>query len=100
MNNIITLQQLKDKDACTPQLLLFKETFGKSVTLTEELCIKHAQDFDWSWAAYNLLSAPARKVYNETSESAWKVYDKTRAPAQKVYNETLASAFYKAYTNQ
>ena len=66
----ITLVQLRKKRACASQLAKFESLFGDSVVVTRELCIRHAADFDFDWAAEHLLSAPA-----------WAEYRRARAPA-------------------
>ena len=63
----ITLAQLKKLRACGAQVALFRKYFGEEVEVTEALCVKHAQEFSWDWAAVNLLSAPALKAYNEAA---------------------------------
>ena len=82
---IITLKQLDRRDACTGQRDLFEKLFGASVEITKELCIKHASDFDWTWAARNFLSDPARAKYN-------KAYTSARAEFDKVCASTFADA--------
>ena len=82
---IITLKQLDKRSACTRQRDLFEKLFGASVEITKELCIKHASDFDWTWATKNFLSAPAQVEY-----------DKARASAQVEYGKACASAFADA----
>ena len=94
-SRILHLQTLIDKGACSDQVKLFRERFGKSVRVTEALCVRAAPDFDWNWAAQHLLSAPAHKAYNDACAPAQKAYNEARAPAQ-VYNEARATA-QKAY---
>ena len=89
----ITIKQLRRLGACEKQVEKFERLFGPSVIVTEALCVKHAQDFSWNWAAGKLLSAPAREAYDEAAASARKAYDEATVPARKAYNEALASAF-------
>ena len=91
----ITARLLKTKGACKGQVAKFTELFPKGVEVTEALCVIHAQDFDWNWAARNLLPLELQKVYDETEAAAWKVYYEARAAAWKVYEETEAAAFGK-----
>ncbi len=102
----ITLELLKSKKACQPQLDLFQTHFGEgSVPLTEEVFTKFASEFDIGWAAYTLLNSEDRNEYNEVADpayakytkvcdSAWAEYQKVRAPAwaeyQKVRNPGLS----------
>jgi hypothetical protein len=52
----LTLQTLIDKDACSGQVKLFRAKFGEAVEVTESLCRSVAGEFNWDWAAHNLLS--------------------------------------------
>jgi hypothetical protein len=54
--------------------------FGESVEVTEELSIYHADDFDWYWAANNLLSPEAQSKYYATMGMAFnEIYYVERA---------------------
>ena len=92
----ITVKKLKALGACKDQVKLFQDLFGPSVVVTEALCIQHAQEFSWGWAAQNFLSAPALKAYDKAIASARKAYAKAIAPASKAYQEATASA-WKTY---
>ena len=87
----ITIKQLRRLGACEEQVEKFEHLFGPSVIVTEALCVKHAQDFSWNWAAGKLLSAPAWEAYDEAATSAWKAYYKAIAPARKARDEAVAS---------
>jgi hypothetical protein len=78
---IITVKMLKSKDACFSQVKLFQDLFGDAVEVTRELCLKHASDFDFNWAAMNLLNTSARRAYEEAVASAWRAYDEAVALA-------------------
>ncbi len=104
---IITLKELKRLDACKGEVHRFEKLFGKSVRVTKKLCLKHAQDVDWDWAAWHLLGDDAREAYHAARHSAWVVYWAgtqsawlaflaARLPAWEVYNVAKALAFYKA----
>lgn len=114
MSTVITLAQLEKLGACEQQRELFKELFGKSVTVTEEVAALHAYSFDWPWAANYMLPFSARMEYitvvtraysdfettiraasqracnNEDSYEAWRVAEETFTIAQ-------ATAFARAY---
>ena len=68
----ITLKQLRRAGACEPQVKLFKDTFGESAEVTLENALKMADKFDWTWAANNLLPAPAGKAYSQALAPAWE----------------------------
>ena len=114
---LITKELLEKHGACKNQLDKFVELFPDGVVPTRELCLAHAQTFNFTWAHY-LLSpparkaydeaiaparkardeaiAPVRKAYNEALVSAWKAYDEAVAPAWKAYNEAIAAAWFDA----
>ena len=91
----ISKELLEKYGACKNQLDKFVELFPDGVDATRELCLAHAQTFDFTWAQY-LLSSQARKAYNEAIAPAWKAYNEATAPARKAYDETAAAAS-KAY---
>jgi hypothetical protein len=90
----LTLQTLKDKLVCAEAHAKFKLLFGESVIVTVELCEKHAKDFDWQWAAENLLSTPARAEYDKVRDPTWAEFDKVcevvRAGYEKVCEDARA----------
>ncbi len=88
----ITLTMLRRAGACKPQVKRFAELFGEEADVTEELCVQHAQEFEWDWAASNLLDDDQQKIYREARASAEKIYREACAPAKKIYDETIASA--------
>ena len=92
----ITLQVLKDHNACLGQVELFERFFGSEVIPTRELALKHARDFDWHWAASTLLSPKSWMAYKEATAPALKAYREAVAPALKAYDEAEALAL-KAY---
>ena len=89
---IITLKQLDKRSACKGQRDLFEKLFGASVEITKELCIKHASDFDWTWATKNFLSAPAQVEYGKARASAQVEYSKACASARVEHGKARASA--------
>ena len=99
---ILTLRQLIDEGACVDQRALFKATFGESVDVTEDLCVQHAQDFDWIWAAYHLLSADQQVVYNSALSQAQAAYGAALSQERAAYRAAVnqARAAYDAAVNQ
>ena len=96
----ITIRQLKKLKACQSQLDLFISSGLDGVEITVELCIKHAQDFDWNWAATRLLSRPAWAEYNRVTAPARAEYNRVAASARAEYNrvKNLALAEYQRVT--
>ncbi|MFA5900268.1 MAG: hypothetical protein WC829_14280 [Hyphomicrobium sp.] len=55
---------LRRMTACKEQVDVFRAIFGTAtVSITEALCVEHADKFDWNWAARNLLPAPLYADY-------------------------------------
>lgn len=60
----VSAKILISKGACPEQVKVFKKVFGAAtVRVTEVLCVEHANDFDWNWAARQLLPAPLDADY-------------------------------------
>jgi hypothetical protein len=97
MTKPITLKMLKKAGACQDQVDLFEKLFGKSVIPTRELALEHASDFDFQWAAENLLTSQSLKAYEKTEALAWKAYKKATALALKACEEARALAFLKQW---
>lgn len=98
MTKKITLRILKAKGACESQCKRFAALFpDEGVEITEALCIKHADEFNWDWAAQHLLKAPALAEYERVRASAWAEYERVTASASAEYKRVMASAFAKIY---
>jgi hypothetical protein len=67
----ITLQQLIDLGAPPDTLDKFKKLFGDSVEVTEALCLEYASDFNWDWAADNLLLGEAWEEFVRVKAQAF-----------------------------
>lgn len=108
----ITLDQLTAAGACESQRDEFSRLFptGKArVTIKRAKAL--ASVFDWAWAAYNLLTAPARAVYDDARAAARAASRAAMATARAAYNAAIAEAgaayaaamaeaFARAYLNQ
>jgi hypothetical protein len=97
-SRILHLKTLQEHGACTDQVKLFRKRFGESVRVTEALCVKVAEDFDFDWAAQHLLTpTKAWAEYKRVEAPAWAEYDRVMAPAWAEYErvEALAWAEYK-----
>ena len=87
-SRVLTLQQLKDANACHEQVSLFQRTFGESVEVTVALAEQYAQQFNFGFAARHFLTAPALAEYVKVTAAARAEYDKV-----------IAAAFAAAYIN-
>ena len=99
MSRTLLLSTLLEKDACEQQVMLFRKKFGESVEVTPELCAAVATEFDFSWAADNLLSQSARADYKSFITAAWADYKRFIAPALDDFErvKTAAWADYKSF---
>ena len=89
----LTIAQLRKARACASELKRLKIIFGSSVVITEKLCVDHADDCSWDWAARNLLSRPASAEYNRVTAPAWAEYNRVRTPAWAEYDRATAAAW-------
>ena len=92
----ITTTLLRRKRACQNQIELFISYFPEGVVITESICLAHATEFDWDWAARKLLRPPARKASDVAMAPARKACIEAMAPAWKAYVEAYALAFARA----
>ena len=96
MSKTINAARLRALGACSAQVEMFVSLFGeKDMEPTLVLCVEHAAMFDWGWARC-LLSAPARRAYDEATAPAERAYNEARATAERAYNEATATA-WRAY---
>jgi hypothetical protein len=91
----ITADLLRSKGACEEQVLLFVELGGDDLELTEELCVRHADKFDWFWAACKLLSTIPRNYYLKTQADAWDMHYAGDF-AFNEFRKLQAAAFWRA----
>jgi hypothetical protein len=85
MPKTITLSQLQSHNACVPQLETFKELFGESVELSEELVERCAYYFDIRWCRRHLLGKSPE--YDEQEELFWAEYVKEVTPFNVAYQK-------------
>lgn len=71
----ITYTLLLYKGACREQRRLFALLFPEGVEITPELCVQHANDFDWTWAAENLLTKAAYITFTDQRWAARLAFD-------------------------
>ena len=115
---IITLDMLRQHNACSDQQELFVDTFGQSAKLTRRnwaRAIKVGLSVFWmerllsapAWAAYVKVralalaeyvkaSAPAQAEYEKVRDAALAEYEKVRALALAEYVKVRDAALYDA----
>ena len=94
----ITKELLEANDACFTQVKLFGKLFPDGVEVTEELCLKHTNDFDFEWAAMVLLTKEQYREYQKVLGRAYQKYLKVRGPAYQEYLKIRASTFARCST--
>lgn len=88
---LITLKMLNKALAYRNFVAHFKHLFPAGrVELTEELCVKYTQDFDWDWMAQNMLPSAKRWEYDK-EQASW-----TKLEYEGEYAARCAKLFYKA----
>jgi hypothetical protein len=88
---IITLDMLKDLCACWDEREKFERHFGESVEITEELCVRYATVFDWSWAADYLLKEDAAVRWYRAAYYAADTLDMALQYARATYHSWVNS---------
>jgi hypothetical protein len=90
---------LRRMAACKEQVDVFHTIFGTAtVSITETLCVEHANKFNWDWAANNLLPAPLYADYKAKITPLYADYEAKRAPLDADYRAKIAPLYadYKA----
>jgi hypothetical protein len=97
MASTLKVQTLIRKGACKDQVSLFRDRFGNSVEVTEALCLSVARNFDFIWAAQNLLTPTAFAEYRRAVMPVWAAYTRDRPPAPTELECAKAAAFGRLY---
>lgn len=86
----ISPKMLQDEHACPAEYSLFKDLFGEGVTVTTELCLQYAADFDWNWAALHLLPLEDYRTYQRLTyrQRAEYIRDHIRQRQRVEYNHS------------
>jgi hypothetical protein len=88
----ITVSLLREHGACEEGIAKFQRIFPDGVIVTRELCIKHAQQFDWDLAARRLLTPTAWAQYLAATAEPLAQYEAAKATALAQYEAALAAA--------
>jgi hypothetical protein len=92
----VTVSMLADVRACSEQVDLFRSLFPTGVVVSRQTCLSVADQFDWSWAAENLLSQPTRAEYEKVDQPTRAEYEKVDQPTRAEYQKVCAGAFAEA----
>lgn len=93
----LTIDMLRSADACDDQVEKFAELFGSEVEVTPEICAQHVSEFNWHWAAENLLSPEKLEEYERiiapASEKFENLYLEVIAEQRKFHASMLKEMF-------
>lgn len=80
----VTHEKLRQLGACDESIAMFKRLFPVSrypdgVRVTTELCVQHADEFDWSWAVRHLVPGDSvedrETAFHELIRDALRAYE-------------------------
>lgn len=105
---ILTAQQLRAKGACRAAVQTFTNKFGEETFVTLAKVREHAYDFDWWWAAANLLSsgnftnwsAQVRAFNSSVTEAHSDGPAGPSCPACRLTRPTEAELFCRLYNEE
>lgn len=97
--------------AAPERLKLFRHLFNEEVTITRELCLKHALDFDFNWVAIQVLEGESYKLFREKmipiqerfntgNKLIWKQYQDSIAPFGEQYTNSITPIWEKFENNE
>lgn len=96
----ITVNMLKARRSCKPQVELFKAMGFDGVEITKRLCATQSRVFDWMGSACALLSTEQETKFYKLSSAAFDRFtgadESKREEALADFNEACAKAFYIA----
>jgi len=90
---IVTLKRLEEFGACAEGRERFRELCGESCTVTEKLCVEHATEFNWDWAACRFLPVEAWAEYDKAWAPTWEGYKRACVAALAEYDKTRKAAY-------
>lgn len=74
--NFVDHALLISHNACLSQMRRFNQMFPHGTLITSELCFKHANQFDWTWAARNLFTQwYSIHKFERNARDSWARYD-------------------------
>lgn len=96
----ISIDTLRAHRACSEQRDLFFKLFGtEEIEVTVALCVKHAGDFDWYWAAEKLLPLEQLEEYDKQIIAFREKRRAAEAVFQKERDAKIASIQAEPYSD-
>lgn len=83
----ITEEWLKQRAACRASRRQFLELFPEGVIPTEELALKHSEDFNWAWAITLLLSGEHHAAATKEQNEAIEIRDEATELAHEAFRD-------------
>lgn len=65
---IITAKMIDDRGACPTYMKRLRRLFPTGVRVTQAVCVRYANEFDWDWAVTHLV--PGRSTVNRRAFDA------------------------------
>lgn len=95
----ITLADLAAAGACNNETALFKQKFGEGGVATLDLVVSAALEFDWMFAANNMLTPKQHQHFKLKMALYFRGLNKVNDPGQERRRKAMALAFYEAYNS-
>lgn len=92
-SRVLTRATVEEYGPCYECSSRFEERFPESVNVTVELALSQSSDWDWWWAADNLLTAEGYETFRTTVHEMENEYDKQMEPYQKAWADVRNSSY-------
>lgn len=94
------LSDLTDNGACRPSREAFVRLYGaEGNVVTMERVMEGALDFDWVFAATNLLTPKQQAYFKSLVIQAFRLVNRVEDRDKVKRRKAMALAFYKAYNS-
>jgi hypothetical protein len=92
-SRILTRQMVMGHDPCPSQRNLFMERFPEQVEVTVELAVSQASDWDWYWAADELLSYDGYRQWQAIRQAANGQFTSPLEPYRELFDQAYDAAW-------
>lgn len=94
-SRVLTREMVLRNRPCSEYRHRFMDRFPVSVEVTKELAVSQAQDWDWWWAAEQLLSYGAYKKFSDRINVIDNEYDAATRPYYELVNNARDEMYRK-----
>lgn len=91
------ISALQKRCASNQQLAVFHGLFNQKAPISESLCLKNAQAFEWDWFGFFLLSPTARAKYITEAKTIQTKTGLWTPEGRQKYNEETAALFARLF---